>query len=112
MKACVCGRKRAYGSGSKFCDVCMHKKERVYVSGLLGKYGLSSEDYYSLLSIQGNTCYVCLRRPGKRRLAVDHCHKTGKVRGLLCSRCNVYLGHIKDDVDAAMRLVDYLKRAR
>ena len=82
------------------------------MSSLLGKYGLTPSEYYALLSVQGNQCYVCLRAPGVRRLCVDHDHVTGKVRGLLCGKCNTYLGHIKDSIDAADRLATYLRRAR
>ena len=112
MRRCRCGGKRVYGDGAKFCEACVAKKDKAYESSLLGKYGLTPVQYQALLSIQGNTCYVCLRAPGNRRLSVDHRHSDGVVRGLLCGRCNTYIGHIKDDVDAANRLVTYLKKDR
>ena len=112
MRRCKCGKAKTYGSGARFCDACVAKKDKAYVSSLLGKYGLTPSEYYALLSVQGNTCYVCLRAPGSRRLCVDHDHVTGKVRGLLCGKCNTYLGHIKDSIEATERLVTYLKRAR
>lgn len=112
MRRCRCGKAKTYGAGAKFCEACVAKKDKAYVSSLLGKYGLTPTEYQALLSVQGNTCYVCLRAPGTRRLCVDHDHATGKVRGLLCSKCNVYLGHLRDSIEAAERLVTYLKRAR
>lgn len=51
-------------------------------------YGLSSADYDALLASQGGRCAIGRERPKGKRLAVDHDHKTGEVRGLLCSRCN------------------------
>jgi hypothetical protein len=45
-----------------------------------------------------------------RSLAVDHCHKTGKVRGLLCGNCNRFLGQIDDDINTAERLLEYLNK--
>jgi hypothetical protein len=108
MRPCACGKPRTYGSGSRHCDACTSSKERAYVSSLQRKYGLSSEDYYLLVAKQEGRCFICGRLPGKRRLAVDHCHATGRVRGLLCMDCNQFIGHIKDSVEAARRVVDYL----
>ena len=51
-------------------------------------YGLSADDYGTLLEAQGGRCAICRARPKSKRLAVDHDHKSGAVRGLLCSRCN------------------------
>lgn len=50
--------------------------------------GLSDEQYLSLLALQGGTCALCPATPKARRLNTDHDHATGKVRGLLCHRCN------------------------
>lgn len=112
MKSCRCGKARQYGAGNKRCVDCTAKAEKRYVSSLKGKYGVSPSEYQAMLSVQGNKCYVCRRGPGNRRLCVDHDHATGKVRGLLCGKCNTYLGHIKDSIEATERLVTYLKRAR
>ena len=60
------------------------------------KYGITVEQYNQMLLIQNNTCKICknMCKSGKN-LAVDHCHATGKVRGLLCATCNVNLGRIE-----------------
>lgn len=72
-------------------------------------YGLAPGGYDALLKAQKGRCYICHRRPGKRRsLAVDHNHRTGEVRGLLCTKCNRYLGWILDDPYAAARIAQYL----
>ena len=61
---------------------------------LKARYGLSAVEYDRLLTLQRNVCRICMKpcSTGKR-LAVDHDHKTGKIRGLLCRRCNRGLGH-------------------
>lgn len=61
------------------------------------KYGISLEQYDAMLAKQGGVCAICGRPPGRRRLAVDHCHKTKRVRGLLCYKCNYGLGVFRDD---------------
>lgn len=65
----------------------------------LKKYGLSPDQYYELLKSQGNVCAICKKpEPNThqyKRLAVDHCHVTNKVRGLLCSHCNTGLGKFR-----------------
>jgi hypothetical protein len=50
--------------------------------------GVSDEEYERLLAYQGGTCALCPSKPGTRRLHVDHDHASGRVRGLLCHRCN------------------------
>ena len=66
------------------------------------KYGITEKEYQTLLEEQGGLCAICKE---EQKLAVDHCHITQKVRGLLCHACNVALGFFKDDpvrVDAAV----------
>lgn len=81
---------------------------------LKSKYGITPEQYDALLDAQQGVCAVC-RRPetkhnqhGPCRLAVDHCHSTGRVRGLLCSECNTALGKLGDDPVRLRRALDYL----
>lgn len=71
-------------------------------------YGITAEDYRALLVAQGGVCAICERATGRtKRLAVDHDHDTGAVRGLLCSQCNyVVIGRY--DADALQRAIDYL----
>lgn len=73
-------------------------------------YGISLNDYETLLKKQNGRCAIC-RRPAtdfKRKLAVDHCHKTGRIRGLLCAGCNAYLGRIQDSKTVLLRTIEYL----
>lgn len=76
----------------------------------LKKFGLDAKGYEKLLSDQGGVCAICLLPPAEdRRLAVDHCHSGGQVRGLLCHRCNMALGLMNDNKDALARAVAYLE---
>lgn len=61
------------------------------------KYGITEADYEKLLAIREGRCWICLSPPKARRLHVEHDHKTKRVRGLTCWRCNALLQHAKDD---------------
>jgi len=72
-------------------------------------YGLAEGDYARIYQCQGGKCFICERATGaSRRLSVDHDHKTGRVRGLLCRPCNDMLGHARDDAEFFRRAVRYL----
>jgi hypothetical protein len=73
-------------------------------------YGLSVEDYDAMLAQQGGVCGICKTRPDKP-LFVDHCHATGKVRGLLCHPCNAALGFMRDDPRLTSAATEYLLKA-
>lgn len=72
------------------------------------RYGLSIEQYTKLLVAQNNLCAICLVKPKKSSLAVDHDHKTGKVRGLLCIKCNMALGALDDNTELLFSAARYL----
>jgi hypothetical protein len=78
----------------------------------LATYGLTIAAYDSMLAGQEGVCAICGRPSGKRRPAVDHDHATGKVRGLLCGRCNQGLGYFGDAPDRLRLAVAYLERNR
>lgn len=72
-------------------------------------YGLGEGDYDRLYVAQGGVCAICRRATGaSRRLSVDHDHKTGAVRGLLCRTCNNMLGHARDTDTLLYRAIEYL----
>jgi hypothetical protein len=73
------------------------------------RYGISRADYDALLARQGGVCAICAKPPEKT-LCVDHCHATGKVRGLLCRQCNFGLGCLGDDQAALIASLAYLGR--
>ncbi len=127
-KCCYCNRAKArhlyYASqwkkkGAPVCKSCTKKHSKSYRQSrdtyYRSTYDITLDEYEAMLERQGGACYICRKKPGKRRLAVDHCHKVEKekgsrksVRGLLCHKCNEYLGHIGDDPVAGLRLTRYL----
>lgn len=82
-------------------------KETVWKSKLKTVYGLTLEDYQTMLNEQNSRCKICLEE--KDRLVVDHNHDTGQVRGLLCGSCNKGLGHFRDDAMSLERASEYVK---
>jgi hypothetical protein len=93
----------------------------------LRRYGLTVEQYLQLLAAQSGLCAICLEperkgrsikshRAGKPftqekgRLAIDHCHHSQQVRGLLCGNCNAVLGHAKDSIEILKAAITYLER--
>ena len=78
---------------------------------LVRKYGVNLMDYAAMLSAQGGKCAICRASEEdqfKGVFHVDHCHATGKVRGLLCRGCNHMLGVVGDDPEILLRAVKYL----
>lgn len=78
----------------------------------LKKYGITADDYMKMLEEQDYRCAICGRSPKNRRLNIDHCHKRGHVRGLLCFSCNYGLGFFFDKIASFEKAVEYLKRFR
>lgn len=74
----------------------------------LYRYGLTEEQYGEMLARQGGVCAICDSAPGKRPLAVDHCHESGEVRALLCDGCNAGLGMFKDNPELMAKAIEYL----
>lgn len=83
-------------------------------------FGITLEQYNELSKSQNNLCAICLnpestihKKNNKLMdLAVDHCHETGKIRGLLCWTCNTSLGKFKDSIENLERAIEYLKKSR
>lgn len=76
---------------------------------LKSKYNMSIEEYDAMLKKQKGRCAIC-RKKINGNLSVDHCHKTGKNRSLLCKACNNALGNIQDDIETAKAIVAYLRK--
>ena len=83
---------------------------------LMSKYGITIWDYLEMMKIQNNSCAICGKgcwvtgNSGKYPFYVDHNHLTGKVRGLLCAKCNNGLGAFEDNINYLSRAADYLSR--
>jgi len=95
------------------------RRERLFRWKLERKFGITRIDFDRMVDEQDGCCAICLQPPStakghsvKHRLHVDHCHKTGKVRGLLCNNCNAALGYFADDTVAMARAIRYLKQRR
>lgn len=73
------------------------------------KYGISLEDYEELLQSQGGKCAICGVEPDPLALAVDHCHESLEIRGLLCASCNWGVGHFRDDIELLYAAAFYLE---
>jgi len=87
-------------SGYYYCS-----KECRQAYYLVGKYGLSSTEWLDLVRKQGFACAIC-REIGP--LMTDHCHSTGRVRGLLCRRCNTGIGLLGDSIEIMTAACAYL----
>ena len=83
--------------------------DKVHSYRLKSKYGISKMDYNNLITIQDNKCAICeeifISTPH-----IDHCHKTGKIRGLLCGTCNRSLGLLKDNSRVVENMLKYLDK--
>lgn len=97
-------------SGNTQCGVCKRANERTHV---LAPHGINTQKYDELLSQQSFRCAICRNPPTDtgRSLAVDHCHTSAKVRGLLCVNCNTALGLLRDSEFNLESALMYLKKA-
>ena len=105
------------------CKECLKIKRRKYVKSnrevttkahrewcIKNTYGLTLGEFDQMFEAQGGVCRVCSKiNLDGRRLYIDHDHKTGKVRGLLCHKCNSLLGFTDDNIDYLLKVIDYLK---
>lgn len=121
MRAHYQANKEKYKAQSKQWKA--QNKEKVYnpeidrKQKLRTKYGLSWEQYEQMYNDQQGRCKICKNYaelwPEKRShgLYVDHCHSTGKIRGLLCHYCNLGLGHFKDNPEFLLEAERYLRES-
>lgn len=97
------------------------EKDRTAAQRLYQMYGLSVEQFLSMWDDCGGHCQICGIEMHSRfvdgekddrstRCNVDHCHDSGEVRGLLCTRCNTALGKMDDDTDRLQKAIDYLSK--
>ncbi len=95
-----------------YCKKNWHSKtrEQKQASRVRAMYGIEPEQYLKMYNDQKGCCAICGEEPSTQRgLHLDHCHETGKVRGLLCHGCNVGIGSLRDDPDILKKALDYLK---
>jgi len=110
-------RRERYANDPEYREKCLEasknrsKRSRINTR-LKSAFGIDIEDYEKMLEKQNGTCAICGATQAdarKHRLHVDHCHDTGKVRGLLCSNCNMGLGKFQDDLQLLKNAVSYLE---
>lgn len=92
-------------------------KDRQRVLHVKRTYGLNPDEYLQMILDQNNCCAICHKPEMKTTkqgdtspLCVDHCHKTGKVRALLCAKCNGMLGMVDDSEDHLNAAIEYLRQ--
>lgn len=105
----------------KPCQLVMQREYRANKPGyhrkhnLRHRYGLTYDDFHSILEAQNYSCAICeveishgLEYRTDRSVAVDHNHDTGEVRGILCSKCNLVLGHARESTEILYKSIVYL----
>ena len=118
-------KKQRYATNKKYlhsrCKECDHARVRLYhknnrdkvtkqqlIAHRRRQYGLTEEEYKTMILSQNNLCAICSNPSKHKALNIDHNHKTGKVRGLLCHNCNLAIGLFKEDIDYLTNAIKYL----
>ena len=101
-----------------FCKSCHSTSEsnKLHNNALIrrvGKFGITVDTYHSMIESQNNCCAICNKHKDDftgrgNSFHIDHCHESGKVRGLLCSNCNTGLGQFKDNINSMKSAIQYL----
>ena len=120
-KCSIC--KKLHNSNCYYCKECKKEWRKKYDSenreklraydfkrGLKRYYRISLDEYQKLFDIQKGCCAICGRHQEEltRSLAIDHCHKTKTIRGLLCDNCNPGIGYFKESVELLIKAIEYL----
>ena len=91
-----------FSKNQTICKECQRKYH------LRKKYGITQAHYDKMYDEQEGKCYLCDKKVTRYKLAVDHCHKTGRVRKLLCTSCNAALGMLKEDKQTLSNMISYI----
>ena len=105
ISAAVRAKRKANGKARAYY---LQRRESYWEAMLQRVYGLTVADYNALLERQGGGCAICGQPRNSHRLAVDHDHATGRVRGLLCAPCNHAIGSLRDRPDLLRSAIAYL----
>jgi len=88
-----------------------YNKDKQKDKNLRSNHGITLDEYNAMIDKQGGACAICKEKFHDRHgmgVHVDHDHKTGKVRGILCRKCNLLLGQASDNVIVLMSAIEYL----
>lgn len=115
------GKKVGY---RKICYNCQNKRLKVYREknrdriknnsykyNIKSRYNLSMNEYENMKKSQNNLCKICNgknKKTTRDRLCIDHCHKTGKIRGLICDSCNNGIARFNEDISILKNAIKYL----
>jgi hypothetical protein len=91
----------------KYKNLRTRGEDRKFERHLFVRYGIMLEDYERMYRQQNGACAFCRRRPERMKLHVDHDHRTGHIRGLLCAPCNRALGMLEGNME---RVIEYLRK--
>lgn len=115
----VCGHPEREYVARGSCQACYTRNYRQYKpkysvsqrkdKELRKKYGIGLEDKNKMIESQGGKCKICQKVLIGRDAHIDHCHSSGKVRGILCHTCNIALGMLGDTEQSLLRAVSYLR---
>lgn len=127
-KCAQCGKpftKMLNGAGYKYCSrLCMQRskvkwhdkpgvKEYRHLYYIQKRYGVNPDEHAAMLKEQGGKCAMCgksITHGGNRNRQLDHCHRSGKPRGILCPRCNTGLANLNDDPGLLRKGIEYLTK--
>jgi hypothetical protein len=108
-KKCHLENMKDYHSRNKEKVALINRKHK-----LMRNYGITIQQYEYLLKEQNSKCAICgtseIKRSKAKYFNVDHNHKTGKIRGLLCHDCNVLLGKLSDNIEICKKVIEYLSK--
>lgn len=98
-----------YGA-TGLCKPCSHKRGKEYNQSVYrySRHGITKEKFEKLLEDQNHKCLICNTLVDEKS-HIDHCHKSGKIRGILCGRCNKGLGQFGDDIQLMKNAIKYLQ---
>ncbi len=86
------------------------KNKRKYLEAhYIKRYGIDHDQYDEMCAKQNNLCVIC-QIPHLKKLVIDHCHSTGKVRDLLCTNCNRMVGDSKENINTLLNAIEYIKK--
>lgn len=117
-KSCACERTKRYVAGHRESVNAKRRsnypvnKDRLKSQNLKWKYGITSDEWESLFLSQNSRCAICnTDTPKGRGWQTDHCHKSLKIRGILCHHCNSLLGHAEDKIETLEKSIKYLEQS-